>query len=150
MNYKELVEKDYVKAFKSNTNIAKDTLKLLKVAIDNWEKVNKKEIPKKEFYDLVHKQIDIRQKALVMLTGNESNDLVQKIIDSNLKNGIEIDVLMDYLPSQLTDLQLAQEVNIFKKDVYTGGQINKQAKAYFEQHFFAMYDPKKLNLLLKD
>ena len=99
MNIKEVLTKDIINAMKAKDKFKLNVLRMLKGNIQLQE-INKKEsLTDKEIIAAVSKEIKTRKESVVEFKKGNREDLVQK----NLK---EIEILMVFLPKQLSSEEL--------------------------------------------
>ncbi len=105
MTIKEQLTNDFKEAMKSKDEIAKNTVNLARAAIKQYEVDNREELDEAGVINILTKQVKMRKDALADFEKAGRTDLM----DSYNK---EIEVLMKYLPKQLTHeeiLKIVQE-----------------------------------------
>jgi len=95
MSLKETLLGDLKKAMKEKDNIAKSTVTMVRAAILQIEKDTQKELNESEILDVIAKQVKQRRDSLAEFVKAEREDLIEE-------TKAELDVLMKYLPEQLT------------------------------------------------
>lgn len=103
------IQSDYIAAFKAKETVKKDVLGLLKGAILN-AKIDKKEnLTDEEIINLVEKQIKLRKDSKVEYEKAGKEDVVKQLEE-------EIEVLMEYMPEQLSILEVNKIIDeVFDK-----------------------------------
>ena len=91
----ERLEKDMIDAMKSGAKDRLTVIRMVKAALKQEQIDHKKEINDELLIDVVNKQIKMRKDSIVEFEKGNRNDLVEK-------TQAEIDVLMEYLPEQLS------------------------------------------------
>jgi len=99
MSLKELLMNDLKQAMKDKDTIRKNAIQMARSAILQVEKDQRKELNEDEMLEVMMKQVKQRKDALVEFKKSGREDLI-----ANLDR--EIEVLMSYLPQQLSDEEL--------------------------------------------
>ena len=94
------IQSDYIAAFKAKETVKKDVLGLLKGAILNAKIDKKEDLTDDEIVNLVEKQIKLRKDSKEEYIKANKMDVVETLDQ-------EIEVLMEYMPEQLS----IEEVN---------------------------------------
>jgi len=105
----EKIKNDIIAAMKSKDTLVLDTLRLLKGAIQ-LEEINKKDITDDLVFTIISKQIKMRKDSIIEFEKASRSEAVDKL-------NSEIEVLMKYLPVQLTDEELNNIIDITIKEV---------------------------------
>ena len=103
MSLKEKLMQDLKEAMKVKDTIRKNTIQMTRAAILQVEKDERKELTEEEVLEVIAKQVKQRKDALVEF---EKSDRADLIADLNK----EVEVLMHYLPEQLSDEELSKIV----------------------------------------
>ena len=112
MTLKERLNADFKEAMKNKQAVRKETISFVRAAIKQFEVDNREEIDDAGIASILAKQVKMRKDALADFESAGRTDLVDAY-------NAEINVLMDYLPKQLSadeimDIvrQAAQEMGI--------------------------------------
>ena len=112
MTLKERLNADFKEAMKNKQTVRKDTISFVRAAIKQFEVDNREEIDDAGIASILAKQVKMRKDALADFESAGRTDLIDAY-------NAEINVLMDYMPKQLTadeimDIvrQAAQEMGI--------------------------------------
>ena len=114
MSLKDRLTADFKEALKSRDDVAKNTINLARAAIKQYEVDNRVELDEQGIIDILTKQVKMRKDALSDFEKAGRTDLAD-----NYKK--EIDILMAYLPKQLTieeitDIVLAAKAELGIED----------------------------------
>ena len=101
MSLKKQLMDDVKTAMKEKDRLRKATITLLRADIKRFEVDKRKEITEDGIIDLISKQIKQKKSAILDFKKGGREDLVQEA-------EAEIDVLMKYLPDQLTEEELKE------------------------------------------
>lgn len=103
------IQSDYIAAFKAKETVKKDVLGLLKGAILNAKIDKKEDLADEEIINLVEKQIKLRKDSKVEYEKAGKEDVVKQLEE-------EIEVLMEYMPEQLSILEVNKIIDeVFDK-----------------------------------
>ncbi len=91
----EKLEKDMIESMKSGAKDRLTVIRMVKAALKQEQIDHKKEINDELLIDVVNKQIKMRKDSITEFEKGNRTDLVEK-------TQAEIDVLMEYLPEQLS------------------------------------------------
>lgn len=112
MTLKERLNADFKEAMKNKEKVRKETISFVRAAIKQYEVDNREEIDDAGIASILAKQVKMRKDALADFESAGRTDLIDAY-------NAEINVLMDYMPKQLTadeimDIvrQAAQEMGI--------------------------------------
>lgn len=115
MSLKDRLGSDFKEAMKAKDEIRKNTVNMVRAAIKQFEVDNRKELDEDGIIDVVAKQMKMRKDALVDFEKAGRTDLLDVY-------KAEIEVLMSYMPKQLSEdelkqiiIQTAQDLNITTK-----------------------------------
>ncbi len=131
MNLKERINADFIVAFKAGNKEKKTTLGMLKAAITTAEKLENKELSDVQVLEIVQKYDKNLDQTIDMLSKAGGGD-VSLAISTTLEKGY----IADYLPKQMTDDEIREEV---KKYTFGLDDINNKNKVlgaimnYFKQ-----------------
>lgn len=111
MSLKEKLMADLKLAMKDRDIIRKNTVQMVRSAILQFEKDNKTELDDDGIIDVIAKELKQRRDSLPEFEKSGRDDLIEQL-------KVEIDVLMQYLPEQLSEDELAE---IIKKAIEETG-----------------------------
>ena len=103
MSLKERLQDDWKAAMKSRDSFRASVINMTKAAVLKAEKVDGSELDDDAVIDIISKEIKQRREAIVEFEKGKRQDL----IDQNNK---EIEILLEYLPQQLTEEEIAEIV----------------------------------------
>lgn len=95
MSLKDRLMQDFKEAMKAHDEVAKNTISLARAAIKQYEVDNRAELDEQGIIDILTKQVKMRKDALADFESAGRTDLIDAY-------NAEINVLMDYMPKQLT------------------------------------------------
>ncbi|MDY0234634.1 MAG: GatB/YqeY domain-containing protein [Gudongella sp.] len=105
MSLKDKLMEDYKSSIKSKDTIRKNTVIMVRAAVKQREVDERIELSDEKILDIISKQLKEKKMAILEFQKGNRQDLV------DLTN-LEIDILLDYLPKQLTQA----EVDVIVKD----------------------------------
>lgn len=109
MDLYEKMKSDLITAMKEKDKDRLTVLRLVKGAMQLESINNKKELNEELFIDVVSKQIKMRKDSITEFEKGNRVDLIEQ-------TNKEIDILMEYLPKQLTDTEIDEIIDeIFNK-----------------------------------
>ena len=103
MSLKDRLANDFKESMKAKDRVRTDTVNLVRAAIKQYEVDNREELDEQGVAAILTKQVKMRKDALSDFEKAGRTDL----LDVYNK---EIEILMEYLPKQLTDAELRQVV----------------------------------------
>lgn len=103
MSLKDRLNSDFKDALKNRESIRKNVINMVRAAIKQYEVDNRKELDDNGVLDVIAKQIKMRKDALSDFEKGNRADLVEQYQS-------EIDVLMGYMPEQLTEDEIRKIV----------------------------------------
>lgn len=121
MSLKDRLTADFKEALKSRDDVAKNTINLARAAIKQYEVDNRVELDEQGIVDILTKQVKMRKDALSDFEKAGRTDLAD-----NYKK--EIDILMAYLPKQLTIEEITEIVLAEKAELGIEGGKNNMGK----------------------
>ena len=95
MTLKERLNADFKEAMKNKEKVRKETISFVRAAIKQYEVDNREEIDDAGIASILAKQVKMRKDALADFESAGRTDLIDAY-------NAEINVLMDYMPKQLT------------------------------------------------
>ena len=105
MSLKETLNNDFKEAMKAKDKIRKDTINFVRAAIKQTEVDTREEVDDQGIAAILAKQVKMRKDALADLEAAGRQDMLDQY-------KAEIDVLMEYMPQQLTEEEM---LNIVKQ-----------------------------------
>ena len=123
----EQVEKDMIAAMKAGEKEKLTVIRMVKAALKQEQIDHKKEINDELLIDVVNKQIKMRKDSIAEFEKASRTDLVDKTQS-------EIDLLMKYLPEQLSTEEVNKIIDEIFEEVKPEGQkdmgkVMKEAQA---------------------
>ena len=103
MSLKEQLKTDMKEAMKAKDTLTRDTIRLIMSAIKQVEVDERREVGEDELLKIIQKGIKQREDAINFAKEGGRDDLVEQ-------NQKEIDILVKYLPKQLSDDELKEVV----------------------------------------
>lgn len=103
MTLKEKLDADFKEAMKNKQMVRKETISFVRAAIKQFEVDNREEIDDAGVASILAKQVKMRKDALADFESAGRTDLMESY-------NAEIQVLMDYMPKQLTDDEIMDVV----------------------------------------
>ena len=103
MSLKEQLFADLKTAMKEKDTLKKDTVQLIRSGILQFEKDNKVELDDEGVMEIITKQLKSRRDSLPDFVKSGREDLIEKL-------NKEIEILLSYLPEQLSEEEIAQIV----------------------------------------
>ncbi|KGM97908.1 aspartyl-tRNA amidotransferase [Clostridium novyi A str. 4552] len=103
MSLKEKIQQDWKDAMKSRDKFRSSTLSMAKAAILQVEKTDNRVLDDEEIIGILSKEVKSRRDALVDFEKGNRQDLVEEAKS-------EIEILLEYLPKQLTEDEIAEIV----------------------------------------
>lgn len=103
MSLKEQLFADLKAAMKEKDTLKKDTVQLIRSGILQYEKDNKVELDDEGVLDIISKQLKSRRDSLPDYEKSGREDLIEKL-------NKEIEILLNYLPEQLSEDEIQKIV----------------------------------------
>ena len=103
MSLKEQLFADLKTAMKEKDTLKKDTVQLIRSGILQYEKDNKVELDDEGVLDIISKQLKSRRDSLPDFIKSGREDLIEKL-------NKEIEILLSYLPEQLSEDEIQKIV----------------------------------------
>ncbi len=110
MSLKERLTQDFKEAMKAHDEAAKNTINLARAAIKQYEVDNRTELDEQGIIDILTKQVKMRKDALSDFEKAGRTDLIEAYKK-------EIEILMAYLPKQLTEDEILKIVKDTKTEL---------------------------------
>lgn len=99
MSIKEKLMEDLKTSMKNKDKIRKDTITMVRAAIKQIEVDERRELSDEEVIDVFNKQLKEKKKSITEFEKGDRQDLVDQ-------TNAEIEILLDYLPKQLSEEEL--------------------------------------------
>ena len=103
MSLKDRLMQNFKDAMKAHDEVAKNTINLARAAIKQYEVDHRVELDEQGIIDILTKQVKMRKDALSDFEKAGRTDLIENY-------SREIEILMAYLPKQLTEEEILQIV----------------------------------------
>ena len=110
MSLKDRLMQDFKDAMKAHDEVAKNTINLARAAIKQYEVDHRVELDEQGIIDILTKQVKMRKEALSDFEKAGRTDLIENY-------SREIEILMAYLPKQLTEEEILQIVRDTKAEL---------------------------------
>lgn len=105
MSLKERLQEDWKQALKSKNKLRVDTVSMAKAAILQVEKTDGSKLDDEQIIDVLAREVKMRREALLEFEKGNRQDLVDKTNE-------EIEILLEYLPQQLSEEEIAEFVRM--------------------------------------
>ena len=143
-NMVEQLEKDMIEAMKAKEKDRLTVIRMVKASLKQEQIDHKKEINDDLLIDVVNKQIKMRKDSIAEFEKGGRNDL----IEATQK---EIDILLNYLPEQLSTEEVEKIINEIFEEVKPEGQkdmgkVMKEAQAKLK----GKADMKEVSSMIKE
>ena len=99
MTLKERLNADFKEAMKAKDKVRKDTISFVRAAIKQVEVDTREEVDDQGVASILAKQVKMRKDAIKDFEAGGRDDMVQEYL-------AEVEILMEYMPQQLTDEEL--------------------------------------------
>ena len=110
MSLKESLQQDWKDALKNKNKFKAEVISMVKAAILLVEKNNGTKLGDEEIIDVLAREVKLRREASIEFEKGKRQDLVDK-------SNAEIEILLSYLPAQLTEKEIYEIVRITVDDV---------------------------------
>lgn len=117
MSIAEQIDKDYIQAYKAKDQVKLGTLRLLKTAAKNRQVELMRPLEDDDYMDVLLREVKQRQDSIEQYNAANRPDLAEK-------EAAEAAVLQGYLPSQLSEEELAEVVEKTVAPLLDGGMKN--------------------------
>ena len=143
MSLKERLKQDLKEAMRYKQIIKRDSIRAINTMIKQIEVDERRQLDDNEIIKLIQKGIKQRQEAILQYQNANRDDLIQK-------EQSQIDIFKTYLPTQLDDSELEQEVRKIIDEVKANslkdmGKIMSKAKLTIG----SKADGKRINEMVK-
>lgn len=99
MSLKERLQEDWKQALKAKNKFRADTISMAKAAVLQVEKTDNVVLDDEDIIDVLAREVKQRREAMLEFEKGKRQDLVDKAT-------AEIDILLEYLPQQLTETEI--------------------------------------------
>ena len=110
----EKLEKDMIEAMKAQDKFRLTVIRMVKASLKQEQIDHKKEINDELLIDVVNKQIKMRKDSITEFEKANRTDLVEKTQE-------EINILLEYLPEQLSSEEVEKIINDIFEEVKPEG-----------------------------
>lgn len=146
MTIKEQIQKDFIEALKNKDEFAKSALSGIKAKITEAEKSNgNKELSDGEVIKVINKAIKQREESAKIYSEANRPELASKEL-------LELNILMDYMPTQMTEEEIEVAVREIISGIDHGGNMNKlvgQTMGTFNKNYQGRADNKLVSDVIK-
>lgn len=146
MTIKERIQKDFIEAMKAKNENAKMALSGIKAKITEAEKANGNiELTNDEVIKVISKAIKQREESAKIYNDAGRADMAAKEI-------MELNVLTDYMPAQMTEAEIEVAVREIIAGIDHGGNMNKlvgQTMGAFNKNYQGRADNKLVSEVIK-
>ena len=111
----EQLDKDMIEAMKQKDKEKLTVIRMVKASLKQEQIDHKKEINDDLLIDVVNKQVKMRKDSIAEFEKGSRQDLIDK-------TQAEIDILMNYLPEQLSDEEVEKTIDDIFTEVQPTGQ----------------------------
>ena len=144
MSLKERLMADLKEAMKSKDKLRKDVITMVRAAIKQKEVDERVELDDSDILDIISKQLKEKKSSIDEFKKGNREDLVKQTND-------EIEILLKYLPEQLSDEELKEIIKkvIDENEITSMKDIGKLMKNVMPL-IKGKADGKQVNLIAKD
>ncbi len=111
----EKLEKDMIEAMKNHEKEKLTVIRMVKASLKQEQIDHKKEINDELLIDVVNKQIKMRKDSITEFEKGNRTDLIEKTQQ-------EINILMNYLPEQLSEEEVNKIIDEIFNEINPSGQ----------------------------
>ncbi len=146
MTIKEKIQADFIAAMKAKDENAKIALSGIKAKITEAEKTNNnQELSDDEIIKVINKAIKQREESAKIYSEAGRSEMATKEL-------LELNVLMDYMPAQMTEAEIEVAVKEIMVGIDHGGNMNKltgQTMGMFNKTYQGRADSKLVSEIIK-
>jgi uncharacterized protein len=145
MTLKEQIQKDFITAMKNKDESTKSALSGLKSKITEAEKVNGTELSDADILKLINKGIKQREESATIYSEAGRPELAAKEL-------LELNVLMDYMPAQMTDEEIetsVREIIVGLPTMTNANALSGKTMGEFNKKYQGMADSKRVSEIIK-
>jgi Uncharacterized conserved protein len=100
MSLKEVLQEDWKQALKAKDKFKTDTISMARAAILLVEKTNGEQLDDEQIFEVLAKEVKQRREAILEFEKGNRQDLIDKA-------NAEIEILLGYLPQQLSEEEIS-------------------------------------------
>lgn len=100
MSLKEVLQEDWKQALKAKDKFKTDTISMARAAILLVEKTDGEQLDDEQIFDVLAKEVKQRREAILEFEKGNRQDLIDKA-------NAEIEILLGYLPQQLSEEEIS-------------------------------------------
>jgi len=143
MSLKAKLQQDLKEAMKAKDTFKRDTIRFLMSAIKQVEVDSRKELSDEDIIKIIQKSIKQREEAAAQYKEAKRDDLYEKEIK-------EAEILKSYLPEQLSDIELEDEVKKIIEEVgATSLKDMGKIMGVATKRLAGRADGKRINMMVK-
>jgi uncharacterized protein len=143
---KEKIQADFITAMKAKNEVEKSALSSIKAKITEGEKANgNKELSNDDVVKIINKGIKQREESAKIYTEAGRGELATKEL-------LELNVLMNYMPAQMTETEIEVAIREIIAGIDHGGNMNKlvgQTMGVFNRNYQGRADNKLVSEIIK-
>jgi uncharacterized protein len=143
---KEKIQADFITAMKAKNEVEKSALSTIKAKITEAEKANgNKELSDDEVIKVINKAIKQREESAKIYSEAGRSELAAKEL-------LELNVLMNYMPAQMTETEIEVAIREIIAGIDHGGNMNKlvgQTMGVFNRNYQGRADNKLVSEIIK-
>lgn len=137
MKIKDKINEDFIKSFKAKNFIRKDILGMLKTKITEAEKKDGKELTDDQVFNVINSALKQVEQTIVATQGNTESTVYKEAVQ-------EKEILLTFLPSQMTDVEIEDEIDSILVDmIFPADQKNRAVGSimkHFKERFNGQYN----------
>lgn len=145
MTLKEQIQKDFITAMKNKDEVTKSALSGLKSKITEAEKVNGTELSDAEIFKVITKAVKQREESIRIFNEGGRPELAVKESEEKL-------VLMNYMPTQMTDEEIetaVREIIIGLPTMTNANALSGKTMGEFNKKYQGRADSKRVSEIIK-
>jgi len=139
----EKIDADLLAAMKSGESLKRDTLRMLKSALKNFQIEKGSELTDEETVSVIQKEVKRRKESIVAYEAAQKPDLVAAEQE-------EMAILSTYLPKQMSDEEIRQEVTSYLEEHPTAPDKAGQAMGALSARLKGKADMGKVSQILRE
>lgn len=143
---KEKIQSDFIFAMKAKNEAEKSALSSIKAKITEGEKANgNKELSNDDVVKIINKGIKQREESAKIYSEAGRGELAAKEL-------LELNVLMNYMPAQMTETEIEVAIREIITSIDHGGNMNKlvgQTMGAFNKNYQGRADNKLVSEIIK-
>jgi len=142
---KQRINSEFITAFKAKDMFRKDVLGMLKTRITEAEKKDGKELTDDQVMNVINSSLKQVEQTISMTQSNPESSVYTEALK-------EKEILMSFMPTQLTDAEIESEVIAILEDMIFPPEQSKQAMGavmrYFKEKFNGQYNAATLKSIV--